>query len=379
MTPPTLDRRSLNRALLARQWLLGPRTKPQLGAVAMIEHLVGLQAQAPNPPYFGLWSRIDGFVPAQLSSMLLDRTVVRASLMRGTIHLVTADDCLALRSFVQPFYDRDAATGQNAGRKLRGFDTAPLVEAGRALLHEQPRTLDETRQHLGERWPDHDPIALAHSVHDLVPLVQVPPRGVWGVGGQPRWTTTEAWLDRMVDMVARPEQRTQVLRRYLGAFGPASVMDVQAWSGLTGLGELVDRVRDDLIVFRDENGRELFDLPDAPRPAPDTPAPPRLVAEFDNLTLAHADRTRIVSDADRKLIITVNGTVLGTVLIDGFVAGRWKIARRGSASSLNIEPFRKLATTDAAALTREGMELLAFAAAKEGEIHDVRFLAMLGA
>jgi hypothetical protein len=361
-----LGLRALNRALLERQMLLRRRELP---AIEAIEHLIGLQAQAPNPPYFGLWSRLTRFRPDELAQLILDRRVVRIALMRGTVHLVTADDCLALRPLVQPVFDRDLVTNTAFRAGLQGIDMDALGAAGRALLEQQPRTPKDLGRLLQERWPDRDAASLAHGIRGLLPLVQVPPRGVWGASGQTTCTTADAWLGRPL---ARESSLDEIVLRYLAAFGPATIRDVQAWSGLTRLREMIDPLRPRLRTFRDEQGRELFDVPDAPLPDPDTPAPPRLVAEFDNVLLSHADRTRIMADEHRKRIFTVNGIFPGTVLVDGFMRGTWKINRHRGAATLLIEPFERLSKADTAALTSEGAQLLAFAAA-EADTHDIRF------
>ncbi|MDQ3639260.1 MAG: winged helix DNA-binding domain-containing protein [Actinomycetota bacterium] len=209
------------------------------------------------------------------------------------------------------------------------------------------------------------------AVRHLVPLVQVPPRGVWGESGPAAHTTAEAWLGRPLD---RDPSLEELVVRYLGAFGPATVRDVQAWSGLTRLGEVVDRLRPRLLSFRDERGRELFDLPDAPRPDPDTPAPPRFLPEFDNLILSHADRTRVIADEYRKAIASKNGMVPATMLVDGFVRGTWKTERSRQKATLVIEPFEALAKKDRGALAEEGERLVRFMAEPEdSEAYEVRF------
>lgn len=363
-TGQVLGRRALNRFTLARQLLL---ERAALSPEAAVEHLVGLQAQNPRPPYVGLWARLEGFDPEELSQLLLDRRVVRIAVMRGTVHLVTARDCLTLRPLVQPLYDRDLATNATHGPLLRGLDLDPVVEAGRALLDERPLTPGELGRRLAERWPDRDPSALAHAMRGRVPLVQVPPRGLWGASGRTTYAVAETWLGRPLDPDPSPDD---MVLRYLGAFGPATVADAQAWSGLRRLAEVVDRLRPRLRTFRDERGRELFDLPDAPRPDADTPAPVRFVPEFDNLLVSHADRTRVISDEDRKRLVTPNGAQLGTLLVDGFAAGTWKIASERGTATLTVTPFRRLAKPDAAAVRREGARLLLFAAA--GATHEVR-------
>ena len=372
MPGQVLSRQALNRALLERQMLL--RRAPVPGSAAgraervteAVEHLVGLQAQAPFPPYYGLWSRLGDFRPDELAGLLTGRQVVRIALMRGTIHLVSARDCLTLRPLVQPVLDR--ALTAILGQRRAGVDTQALAAAGRALAEQEPRTFSELGRLLGRQWPGHRADALAQAVRALVPLVQVPPRAVWGAAGQARHAPAETWLGQPLDRTASLDT---LLTRYLAAFGPASVRDVQTWSGLTGLREVADRLRPGLRTFLDENGTELLDLPDAPRPAPDTPAPARLVAEFDNLILSHADRSRVIDEQARARIFTPNGVFPGTVLVNGFVAGTWRIDRSAGAATLTVEPFGKMTLKDRDAVSAEAMRLLAFAA--PGAAHDVRF------
>jgi Winged helix DNA-binding domain len=376
MAAEMLSRRALNRALLDRQMLLGRAPLPEgpdraWRVIETIEHLGGLQAQAPFPPYYGLWSRLAGFRPDDLAELLLNRAVVRIALMRSTIHLVSARDAAMLRPLTQPVLDRALKT--LFGKQLPSVDTAAIAVAGRVLVEEQPRTFSELGALLAESWPEHEPGTLATAVRILVPLVQVPPRAVWGRGGQALHTSAESWLGRPLD----PQPLlTELVRRYLAAFGPATVADIQVWSGLTRLREPVQALRDELRTFRDEDGRELFDLPGAPRPDPGTPAPVRLAAEFDNIVLSHADRTRIISDADRGRMFTRNGIFPGTVLIDGFVAGMWRITRARDAVTLVVEMFRDpVSARDRDAIVAEGLRMLAFTA--PGAAADVRFGALV--
>ncbi|MEV0973214.1 winged helix DNA-binding domain-containing protein [Microtetraspora glauca] len=366
-----LGRRALNRATLERQLLLRRHDLPVTGVV---EHLVGMQAQTTHSWYTGLWSRIEGFRPEHASDLLAGRELVRVALMRSTIHLVTADDCLALRPVVQPAMDRDLYVNGTM-RPAPGLDVATVVAAARELLDERPRTTAELGALLHERFPEGRPTPLAYAVRNLAPLVQVPPRGIWGASGQARHATAETWLGRPLDPAPSVER---TILRYLGAFGPATVKDVQTWSGLTRLGEVIDGLRPRLVTFRDERGQELFDLPDAPRPGEDVPAPPRFLYDFDNLLLSHADRSRVLTEACARTRSRVkNGLVPGTVLVDGFTAANWKISRGKEGAVLDIWPFAALSRRDAEAVAEEGARLLGFAAAA-ARAHDVRILPPLG-
>src|SRR5215212_7989193 len=354
MNDRMLTLRELNLATLERQMLL---RRQRLPAIELIEHLVGMQAQASNPPYVGLWTRLESFHPDELARLIVDRRAVRIALMRSTIHLVSAHDCLKLRPLVQPVLDRHVSANRAYRADIEGMDIEALVAAGRALLEEQPRTAKELGELLQERWPERDPASLARAIRHLVPLVQVPPRGIWGESGQATHTTAEAWLGRPLD----PDPSLDdLVVRYLGAFGPATVKDVQTWSGLTRLREVSERLRPRLRAFRDEQGKELFDLPDAPRPDPDTPAPPRFLPEFDNLILSHADRTRVIADDYRKVIGSRNGMVPATFLVDGFVRGTWKTERTRGKATLVIEPFEAQVEQNRGVIAQEGERLIRF-------------------
>lgn len=361
-----LSDRALNRALLERQMLV---RRAAVSVEEALERLVGMQAQAPNPPYLGLWSRLDGFRLDDLSQMVRERKAVRIALMRSTLFLVTARDCLALRPVLDAAL-REWALGVH-GKALAGADLDALAAAGRRLAEETPRTFQELGALLAERWPSADPSALGNMVRNLVPLVQVPPRGIWGESGPAAHTTAEAWLGRPLAAETAPDK---MVMRYFAAFGPATVRDAQHWCGLKRLGEVVDRLRPRLRTFRGESGAELFDLPDAPRPDADTPAPVRLLPEFDNVLLSHADRARIITEERRKRVFTINGIIRPTILVDGFVVGMWKLERERGAATLLLQPFEPLASADRRAVEEEAMALLRFAAA-DAETHDVRFAA----
>lgn len=359
-----LTTRALNRAFLARQLLL---ERAQMPVQQAIGHLLGLQAQAPTAPYFGLWSRLREFSPDRLAALIEDRTVVRIVVMRNTVHLVTADDALVLRPLHQEMLERGARTQQAVRPWIDRLDVGAVLTAARALLAERPRTVARLGADLALVFSGSDPTALGQLVRGFLPLVQLPPRGLWGRSGLPVCGHLCDWVDRPL---AESPGRDQIVLRYLAAFGPASVLDFQAWSGLRRLTATFESLRARLRVFRDESGRELFDLPEAARPDPDVTAPVRLLAPYDNALLSHADRTRIMTDDDRRQIITVNGLVKGTLLVDGFARGYWEIATAGARSTASITPFRPLSKRHAAGVMAEAARLLRFAA--PGAEHDVR-------
>jgi hypothetical protein len=348
VTAPVLSRRALNRATLARQLLLERAAMPALDAVA---HLVGMQAQVPLNPYTGLWSRLAGFEPVELAGLILDRRVVRIVVMRATIHLVTAEDCLRLRPLTQEVLDKELTHHRDFAPELRGVDLGPVLAYAREVFAESPRSTTSLRAVLGERFPDVHAGALAYACRCLLPLVQVPPRGVWSQTSQVTLTTADAWLGR--PLAAQPSI-DQVMLRYLAAFGPASVADAGTWSRITGLREVFERLRPQLMTFRDERGRELFDLPDAPRPDPETPAPARFLPEYDNVLLSDDDRSRFAGEP-----FSAEGPVHGTVLVDGFVAGVWAL----DGSTLTVTG--RDATEE---LVAEGHQLLGFFGVEDGEV-----------
>jgi hypothetical protein len=348
-----LSPRRLNRALLARQLLLRRR---RVAPLAAVEHLVGIQAQTPRAAYTGLWTRLAGFRPEALEQLMLDREVVRVALMRSTIHLVSARDCLPLRALVQPAISR--ASRHSAARRAAGVSDDELERAGRRLVEQEPRTFRELGTLLGKRWPDCDPDALAMGVRELVPLVQVPPRGLWSRGGVPAHAAAESWL---AGVRSAPLSREGLVRRYLAAYGPASVRDAQTFAGITGLRDAFEELRPELTTFRDEAGLELFDIPDAPRPAARTRAPVRFLPEFDNILLSHAKRDRILPDGTVSLLSLGNG-LKPAFLVDGFVAGTWRLTTSGRTATLDVSPFEPLSLARRQEIEAEAGRFLAFAA-----------------
>ena len=357
---PVLSRRSLNRALLERQFLL---RRAEMPAEDAIEHLIALQAQEPFDPYTALWSRLAGFRAEELAGLLLDRRAVRANaMMRTTIHLLTARDWLALRPVLQVVQERGFTSGSPFGRQLMGLDIDEVVAAGRALLDEKPRTNSVIGKLLQERWPDRDATSLGYAVRYLLPLVQIPPRGIWGKGGLPVLATAETWLGRSVGTDTSPDA---MILRYLAAYGPASVMDIQAWCWLTRLGPILERLRPQLRTFRDENGKELFDVPDGPLPDPETPAPPRFLPTYDNIVLSHKDRSRIIGDPSQWMVDGGQFDPIflrGSVLVDGFVHSGWRVDRDGDRATLVVMPARPYGRGELEAVAEEATRLLEFLA-----------------
>jgi Winged helix DNA-binding domain len=362
-----LDALRLNRATLDRQLLLRRAARP---ARAAIEHLAGLQAQAPLAPYVGLWTRLAGFGHQELKDLLSERIVVRAHVMRNTVHLVSAEDFVRFRPLFQPIMER--ALAGNFGRNLGAVDLEDLRVAAAAILAERPLTRAQIAAQLSPRWPGHDPAALAYAATHLVPLVQVPPRGIWGQTGQAAWFLASAWIGE----VAVPDADTaveQLVLRYLAAYGPATVSDIQAWSGLSRLREVTDRLGARLRTFHGPDGAELYDLPDAPRPGGDVPAPPRFLPEYDNLLLSFADRSRVIRDDRPVPLPPGNGATTGTLLVNGQWYADWTITRGRDRAVLEVRPFGPLSAAGQDAVAVEGRRLLEFAA--PAAAHDVRFWA----
>jgi hypothetical protein len=348
-----LSRRALNRALLARQHLLARAAMPPR---AMVEHLVGMQAQNPGDPYIGLWSRLEAFTPDEVSSAIADRQAVRMGLMRTTLHLVTAADAVATWPVVRDVLVR-AWRSSPFQKDLAGVDLDAVLAEAAAFLRDEPHSIAALGTHLAAHWPDRPKGSLAYAARFLLPIVQAPPRGLWGRAGQPRWQRLDTWLglDGWVADAAAPDE---LVLRYLAAFGPASAKDVATWSWLTGVREVLERLRPRLVTHRDENGAELFDVPGAPLPDPDTPAPARLLPEYDNVTLSHADRSRIVAP---EAFGRLTGFV-GTFLVDGFVAGQWRLDRSKGAATIVLDPFVELDDDQREGLVAQARALLAFAA-----------------
>jgi hypothetical protein len=369
-----LTTRGLGRALLARQHLLDRAPVPAVDAVA---HLVALQSQNPSSAYLALHARVAGFTHGDLARAMLDRRVGRLALLRDTVHLVTAADALGLWPLFAPVLRRHLLTSQTVAPTLRQVDLDDLRRAALEALAGEPLTAGQLGDRLAGTWPDLDPRSLALGARGLLPLVQVTPRGVWGQSLATTWTTAEAWFGAPAEAPDRDAALEDLVRRYLAAYGPASVADVQRWCGLTRLGAVVDRIRPGLaeVVHEDADGRTrvLVDLPDAPRPPEDVPAPVRLLPDFENLLLGHEDRTRVVPAEVRPALASRNGMPPGTVLVDGTVAGTWVLRRerlpraegtrgRRELARLTVTPLRRWSRDERSAVVAEAETLARFVA-----------------
>lgn len=370
---------ALNRALLARQHLLERTDVP---ALSILDELVGLQAQNGWSPYVALWSRVAGFRHAELVDALVTRQAARIVVMRGTIHLVTASDAVLLPALCRPLLERDLLVNQAHAAHLRRVDVPAVTAVAQTLVEEQPRATTELGRLLAERFPDVPAGSLAHAARGTLPLVQVPPRGVWGRSGAPTLTTAWSWLGLDPVDLSEPDAWAdamgRVVLRYLAAFGPATVADVQTWSGLASLRPVVDRLGDAVIRLPGPPAspggrpRELLDVSGGILPDADVPAPVRFLPDYDNVFLAHADRRRIVDDEHRKALTRANGVIPATVLIDGRIGATWRVDREPldpprtrngrSLATLHVEPFAPVDRATRRALLAEGEAFVRFMA-----------------
>ncbi|MBF6217974.1 AlkZ family DNA glycosylase [Nocardia abscessus] len=346
-----LSLRELNRTLLVRQKLV---ERVELTPLDLVRHLVAVQGQEPNWPYVGLWSRLAGFRHDDLAALLRDRSLVRSTMIRRTVHLADAADFRWLRPTVQPVVAA-ALKAPYYRDEIDGVDLDELAAAGRELLAGQQLRRRELGELLAPRFPNRHTRRLAETVELLVPLAHGSETGAWG-----RWRNryvtvglAEEWTGVPMAEAAQPE--TLVLR-YLAAFGPATVADMQAWAGITRLAEVVDDLRTRLRVFTDDQRRVLFDLPDAPLAEPDLPVPVRFLPAFDNALLGHKDRRRIISEEDRKRTAWEASAGVPMYLVDGFVHGRWSL----DGATLRIVPWHPLSASDEAAVRAEAEALLSF-------------------
>jgi hypothetical protein len=329
--------------------------------------LVGLQAQAAMAPFVGLWSRLENVRREDIAACFENRSIVKATMMRATLHLVTAEDYLRFRSTLQPVLSGAFQSVQKG--RAEDLDVPPLLEAARSFLAESPRTFAGISRMATELVPGTDVGVMRYAVRTHIPLVQVPVPKAWSFPGNPQFTLAESWLGKSVPPGDHLED---LILRYLAAFGPASATDMQAWSGFSGLKERIEKMRPKLAVYRDENRRELFDHPDLSIEDPQTPAPERFLPEFDNVLLSYANRTRIVAEEHRREVYVPVLRVKPTILVDGFVAGTWKTEKARGTTTLVIAPFGRLPGPSRQALTEEGENLVRFIG-YDSRNHEVRF------
>lgn len=354
--------RQLNRTLLSRQLLL---ERSAQGSLAAIEALVALQSQIPNPPYIGLWTRLHHFEKGDLTALLESRQAVRAPWIRSTLHLVSAADHQRFQALIQPALARGLRSF--FGARAKDLDIDRLIEIAKPYLDAETPAIGALRDKLQEHEPQRDKQAMAYAVRSYLPLVQIPPSGAWGVGTRAIYTTAESWLG-----APETSDLAALFRRYLAAFGPASVMDFQTWAGMTSLKSQLAPVLEQLVEYRNEDGKALYDLPALPIAAADTPAPIRFLPEYDNILIAYKDRQRILPEAHRKKVFVSAGRVLGSVLIDGFVSAIWKVRRDRSKARLLVSLFQQQTYDVLSVIEAEGNALLRFIE-DDAEDHRLEF------
>jgi hypothetical protein len=310
-----LSARRLNRTLLHRQHLL---ERNDATPREMARHLIGLQAQENLPPYLSLAARLTAFDPHDVTAALEDRSLVRFLTMRGTVHLLDADDALMLRQWTAPVHEREIKISQSIGL-AREVDRERFVAALSALLEDGPQPQKALGAALADQFPGVPATQLGQLARSAAPLVQVPPRGTWKGSGGVVYQYVDRWVGRPL---VEPDVE-EIVRRYLRAFGPATAADVTAWSAVTRLGPVV-KAMDDLVVHEDERGKPLYDVPEGELADEDAPAPVRLLGSYDNVWLSHAGRDRVTEPDKRDAWMGVNGGVAHTFFAAGMMVGLWR-------------------------------------------------------
>lgn len=353
-----MSSRALNRTFLLRQHLLARTTA---GVSDVVGHLVAVQAQEPNWAIVALRARVAGLTRDDVGRLAAERALVRAPLLRGTQHLVTAEDYGWLRPSVAPLLER-LVRSPYYREQTAGIPPDELVAAAAEALGDDLLPRREVAAVLVERYPGRRGAVLVAAVEALAPVAHDPGTSAWGSW----WSRRSIGVSRAEAWLGRPMGAADVgrlVRRYLAAFGPAGVMDVQAWSGLTRLREVVAGM-DGLRPVTGPDGAELWDLPDAPRADPDDDAPVRFLGAFDNAVLGHRDRTRVLPDDLRREVMPGYSMVHATVLVGGFVAATWTV----EGDDVVVRALRPLAATERAAVLAEGEEVRRFVADGDGEV-----------
>lgn len=340
-----LSTRVLTRTLWVRQQLV-PGCRTVTGTDAMVEHLIGLQAQDNLPPYLSLAARLDDFEPSHLSDRLEARALVRFRTMRGTVHVLTPDDALTLRTWVQPALDRvSASNAQN--KPAAHLGNADVGAAVRDLLAGGAMPLTELAHRLTSVFPEVPEPVLRHVVPERAPLVQVPPRGLWKRSGGVAYALVDDWLGRPAVEADLPD----LVRRYLRAYGPATPADMTKWSTVTRLAPTFTEMAraGELVTLGDDRGRTLYDVPDGVLAEDDLDLPVVMLGTYDNLFLSHADRDRIAPDEMRRRWMGPNGGIGHTLFVDGLLAGSWRF----DGDRFDVEPFRRLTPAERRGVDRE--------------------------
>lgn len=364
MSEKLLTNRELNRATLARQMLLERSDRTPVDAV---EFLLGLQSQQTHDPYIGLWTRLNGFAHEALTALILDKTLNRATTMRGTLHLHTVEDLVGIRALVQPFLVGAWTSGFR--KRFGDNDKSEVLKAAIKLIDKAPSTAGALGKALKEKFPSADPLSMTTLLQSHETLVQIPPTRIWGSGHAPILTRIEKWLPS----VPEPSlTRANLVRRYLAAYGPASVADMQTWSRLTKLSVEFKAIENELVRFEAEDGKILYDLPDAPRPDPDTPAPVRFLPLYENAYLGYDNRRRMLSEATAHLI-NMFQDFKPAVLIDGQANAGWSISNTKGAAVLEIETYRKITKGEKRDIEAEGLAFVKFLE-PEARSWDVTFM-----
>ncbi len=365
----TLTLRDLNRATLERQMLLGRET---ISPVEAVERLAGLQAQYSPSPYIALWSRVEGFERHQLTEALMGRTVVKASLMRWTLHIVSVRD---YPFFTTAMRDMRVASWryvfEDAGLDMPALHDKLLEFAA------EPRSFEEMVAFVATQVPhdpERQPRVARHAASGLGWLVHQPPSGIWKYFGKARYVAARKWLEGTEDPTSE-EAVAYMVRRYLAAFGPATRPDVLQWSGLRTVSQVdaaLQSFGDNIVAFKDDSGKLLYDLREAPRPGGDVAVPVRFLPKWDNLLLAYDNRQRVLPEKYRKVVIRKNGDVLPTLLVDGVVAGIWEVTGKRNSATLSMELFEPVDPSTRALLQEEGYCLLRWIE-PEVAAHEVKF------
>jgi hypothetical protein len=372
--PATLDLRRLNRATLTRQGLIRRMSGTPAEAIGS---LAGLQAQHADQPYIALWSRLAGMSIGALQTAIDRRQVVRATVMRSTLHLLEASDVAVFDAAVIPF--RTATWGSIARRA--GFDLASVQRALVAFC-EEPRTIDEMETYLETIAPDRElakvvPGGVRHAVFRMASsgggLVHVPPSGYWGEHGRNRYVAAHVWLGKRWRQMEPAAATVAAIERYLAAYGPASQADIAKWLGQPRVGVLrtaIEDLGDRIDHLKADDGRDLVDVKGGRRPDGDIDAPPRFLSRWDSVLISYADRDRILPSEHRAAVVKKNGDFLPTFLVDGFVAGLWAVEAKRGRATIRLTPFARLAAADRDGLEAEAARLVRFIE-PEATAHDV--------